>query len=114
MTSTSDYMLWPFVAGKVAGDIAMSASLFAARMIQIGIESADTAVAKYIELTEQDIRDGLSAAAAIGDDRIQEQTQGQVNPETWTHGSSEQRQEWFMNGLEGANADACDTFNADI
>ena len=50
----------------------------------------------------------------IGDDRIQEQTQGQVNPETWTHGSSEQRQEWFSNGLEAGSIDGCDTFNADI
>lgn len=51
-----DYLLWPLVAGKVAGDMAMSASLFAARMAQIALESADTAVAKYIELTEQEIR----------------------------------------------------------
>jgi len=53
-----DYMLWPLVAGKVAGDMAMSASLFAARMAQIALESADTAVTKYIELTEQEIRRG--------------------------------------------------------
>jgi hypothetical protein len=54
--TTPDFMLWPFVAGKVAGDITMSASLFAARMLQIGIESADTAVTKYIDLTEQEMR----------------------------------------------------------
>ncbi len=52
----ADFMLWPLVAGKIAGDMAMSASLFAARMLQIGLESADSAVAKYIELTEQEIR----------------------------------------------------------
>jgi hypothetical protein len=55
-SAAPDYMLWPLVAGKVAGDMAMSASLFAARMVQIALESADTAVAKYIELTEQEIR----------------------------------------------------------
>lgn len=55
-SAPADFMLWPLVAGKVAGDMAMSASLFAARMLQIGLESADSAVAKYIELTEQEIK----------------------------------------------------------
>jgi predicted metalloprotease len=65
-------------------------------------------------LTPEQIGQALNAASVIGDDRIQEQTQGQVNPETWTHGSSEQRQEWFMRGLEQQSADACDTFNTEI
>jgi len=65
-------------------------------------------------LTREQIAQALNAASVIGDDRIQEQTQGQVNPETWTHGSSEQRQEWFQNGLEAGSIDGCDTFNADI
>ena len=65
-------------------------------------------------LTQDQINQALNAASVIGDDRIQEQTQGQVNPETWTHGSSEQRQEWFTIGLEQKTPDACDTFNADI
>lgn len=63
-------------------------------------------------VTDQQIQDALSAASAVGDDSIQEATQGQVTPETWTHGSSEMRQRWFMTGYDGG-PNACDTFAVD-
>jgi predicted metalloprotease len=66
-----------------------------------------------LPITRDQVDQALNAASVIGDDRIQEQTQGQVNPETWTHGSAEQRQRWFSTGLDGGSANDCDTFNAD-
>jgi predicted metalloprotease len=63
-------------------------------------------------LEEGDVEEGLNAAAAIGDDRIQRRTQGTVVPESFTHGSSEQRVTWFRRGLETGRMDACDTFAA--
>ena len=60
-----------------------------------------------------DIEEGLNAASAIGDDRIQKRTQGHVVPDAFTHGSSAQRVRWFKAGLEQGNIQACDTFKTD-
>ena len=63
-------------------------------------------------ITDKDVQDALSAAAAVGDDRIQQQATGTIDKESWTHGSAEQRAKWFNTGFKGGTTAGCDTFAA--
>jgi uncharacterized protein len=65
-------------------------------------------------LESGDLQEGLTAAAAVGDDRIQQQAQGRIDPETFTHGTSEQRAHWLQTGFDSGRLEACDTFSGDI
>jgi uncharacterized protein len=76
------------------------------------VKQESTGVPYLQPLSDKDIADALSAAASVGDDRIQKETSGRVNPESWTHGSAAQRQKWFTIGYQTGDPHQCDTFAA--
>jgi len=69
---------------------------------------------RWNSLEPGDVEAALQTAAAIGDDRLQRQTQGYVVPDAFTHGSSEQRQRWFMTGFKAGKVSACNTFTGSV
>jgi hypothetical protein len=94
----------PNLANRLSVAMELQADCFA------GIWGHSTARRDILE--EGDIEEGLRAAGAIGDDRIQKMTQGYVQPESFTHGTSEQRMEWFMRGMRSGDPKQCDAFNS--
>jgi predicted metalloprotease len=92
-----------------------------ANQLQVRVElQADCLAGVWANRSEQqwkfidpgDVEAAMQTASAIGDDRLQRQSQGYVVPDAFTHGSSAQRTRWFMNGLKGGQVESCDTFNA--
>ena len=97
-------------AGSNAVRVELQADCFAGAWAGAASDTRDAGGVPFLKpITDAQIQDALSAASAIGDDCIQSSMQGRVNPEAWTHGSSEQRQRWFQTGFTDGTG-SCDTF----
>lgn len=94
--------------------IELMADCLAGTWVKHATETTDASGTPLLkEITEEDIQSALSAAAAVGDDRIQEKMQGRVTPESWTHGSAEARMNWFTQGYRTGDINQCNTFGVD-
>jgi predicted metalloprotease len=106
------------ISGKV--EQAQQAHSGEARPLSVKLElQADCLAGVWGHSTQQrdilapgEVNDALNAASAVGDDRIQKETTGRVNPETWTHGSAAQRAHWFQTGFDSGTIESCNTFSA--
>ncbi|CUR57735.1 conserved hypothetical protein [metagenome] len=92
----------------------LQADCYAGMWVKAATSTQDaTGEPLILDLTEQDITEALAAASAVGDDKIQQQTQGQVTKESWTHGSAASRMKWFQTGFQQGTLQACDTWAVD-
>jgi predicted metalloprotease len=94
----------PAAANQLSVALELQADCFA------GVWGNSTSQRKLLE--QGDVEEGLAAASAVGDDRIQSQTTGSIRPDKFTHGSSAQRVQWFRRGLESGDPNSCDTFGS--
>jgi predicted metalloprotease len=94
--------------------VELMADCLAGTWVKHATETTDASGTPLLKaITEQDIKSALSAASAVGDDRIQEKMQGRVTPENWTHGSAEARMNWFSQGWQTGDINQCNTFGVD-
>jgi predicted metalloprotease len=94
--------------------VELMADCLAGTWVKHATETTDASGKPLLKaITEQDIQSALSAASAVGDDRIQEKMQGRVTPENWTHGSAEARMNWFTQGWQTGDINQCNTFGVD-
>ncbi|WP_034804788.1 KPN_02809 family neutral zinc metallopeptidase [Intrasporangium oryzae] len=101
----------PQGANSGAVRIELMADCLAGTWVKHATETTDANGTTLLKpITDADIKSALSAASAVGDDRIQQAAQGRVTPETWTHGSAAARQKWFMQGYETGDINQCNTF----
>jgi uncharacterized protein len=96
----------PSLANRYSVALELQADCYAG----VWAKLADQSQQNGINLTADNIKEAQNAAAAVGDDRIQQETQGRVNPESFTHGTAEQRSSWFAKGYSSGNIDSCNTF----
>ena len=94
--------------------VELMADCLAGTWVKHATETTDASGTTLLQpITQDDIKSALSAASAVGDDRIQEKMQGRVTPETWTHGSAEARMKWFTQGYRTGDINQCNTFGVD-
>lgn len=102
----------PGSANDLSVSMELQADCFAGVWLStVSVDSSSERVEEgYIEIDPGEMAEALEAAAAVGDDRIQAQAGGTINPETWTHGSADQRVEWLQRGVDSGDPGQCDTF----